>query len=121
MTLFEPFPDIVTPVDPFEDLVEQAEEFTRLSIQARFEAFHDANPWVYDRLVKMARQLHDLGRARIGIGMLFEVLRWQWQLQTHDPTSDFKLNNNYRSRYARRIMANEPDLVGIFETRSLHA
>ena len=30
---------------------------------------------------------------------------------------DFKLNNNYVSRYARLIMAQEADLEGVFETR----
>lgn len=89
------------------------------SIEQRFEAFHDANPWVYDELVRMAREAHRAGRERIGIAMLFEVLRWRWTLHTTDPSSKFKLNNSYRSRYARRIMGVEHDLAEIFDTREL--
>lgn len=91
------------------------------SIAEAFDRFHQANPWVYTELVRLARDLHTRGRKHIGIGMLFEVLRWNWQRTTTDPNSDFKLNNNYRSRYARLIMDTEPDLTNTFETRELKA
>jgi len=89
------------------------------SIESAFRAFHEVNPWVYTALVRLARDLHNRGRDRIGIGMLFEVLRWQHAIASTDQASDFKLNNNYRSRYARMIMRTEPDLDGIFELRRL--
>lgn len=89
------------------------------TIDARFEAFHAANPWVYDELVRLARGLVERGHRRIGIGMLFEVMRWSWYMHTSDPTSEWKLNNDYRSRYARLIMVTEDDLAGCFETRGL--
>jgi len=91
------------------------------SIDDRFALFHAANPWVYGHLVKLARDLHARGHRRIGIAMLFEVLRWSYLMSTDDPTSDFKLNNDYRSRYARKIMAEHADLADIFETRELKA
>jgi hypothetical protein len=53
--------------------------------------------------------------------MLYEVLRWQYFMTTTDPASDFKLNNNYRSRYARLIMVQEIELVDAFEIRELKA
>jgi hypothetical protein len=89
------------------------------TIAEAFDRFHSANPWVYDALVKLARDLRRRGRDRVGIGMLFEVLRWQWFMTTTDAASDFKLNNNYRSRYARLIMDREPDLADMFSTRIL--
>ncbi len=91
------------------------------TIEERFEAFHQSNPWVYRRLVELAHQLHRRGRKHLGIGMLWEVLRWSYFLETDDPTSDFKLNDHFRSRYARLIMDSERDLEGIFETRRLRA
>jgi hypothetical protein len=91
------------------------------SIQERFEAFHKANPWVYQALVTLARDLVSRGRNKLGIGMLWEVLRWQYFMQTVDPSSDFKLNDHYRSRYVRLISANVPELRGRFETRSLRS
>jgi hypothetical protein len=88
-------------------------------IEAAFWEFHAANPHVYDRLVHLTRQLADRGRRKIGIGMLFEVLRWH-HLSTVGDADGFKLNNNYRALYARLIMHHEPDLDGIFELRRLH-
>lgn len=87
-------------------------------IRDAFHRFHTENPHVYRHLVKLARRAKLRGANRIGIGMLFEVLRWQNILETGG--DDFKLNNNYRSYYARRIMELEPDLFGIFELRKLH-
>lgn len=87
-------------------------------LQADFERFHRDNPRVYEELVRLARQAVAGRRlARVGIGMLWEVLRWHFWLQTTDV--EFKLNNNHRSRYARLIMDSEPDLRGVFETRGL--
>ena len=89
-------------------------------IERAFWEFHAANPHVYDRLVHLTRDLMRRGRRKIGIGMLFEVLRWH-HLSTVGDADGFKLNNNYRSYYARLIMSIEPDLDGIFEIRRLHA
>lgn len=85
--------------------------------EAAFRAFHEANPHVYRALVELARTAKAQGAAEIGIGMLWEVLRWRLFFETTD--RNFKLNNNHRSRYARLIMAQEPDLAGIFEVREL--
>lgn len=86
----------------------------------RFQAFHEENPEIYGELVNLARSARARGRARLGIGHLFEVIRWQRMMRTNDPNGgDLKLNNNYRSRYARLLMEREPDLADLFETREL--
>lgn len=89
------------------------------TIQQKFEQFHAANPHVYANLKALALQLKAKGHGRGSIGMLFEVLRHQYQIQTAG--DDYKLNNNYRSRYARLLEKQEPSLVGFFETRELKA
>ena len=92
------------------------------SIQEAFEAFHVKHPEVYTGLVRLARQGIAANRSRLGIGQLFEVLRWSWRIAgLPDEDEAWKLNNNYRSRYARLIMEQEPDLDDIFETRELTA
>ncbi len=83
-----------------------------------FAEFHAQNPAVYARLVELAHAARRRGHQRIGIKMLFEVLRWERYLETVD-VSGFRLNNNWTSRYARLVMANEPTLAGMFETREL--
>lgn len=85
-----------------------------------FAEFHAENPHVYDALVALARQAKARGHRALGIGMLWEVLRWNRLFDTRRDAEGFKLNNNLRSRYAREIHAREPDLAGIFHLRDLH-
>lgn len=87
------------------------------TLERKFSDFDRKNPQVYKELVELALQAKHRGRRKIGIGMLFEVLRWNRFILTTDP--DFKLNNNYRSRYARKLMAEHRELEGIFEIRGL--
>lgn len=88
------------------------------SLDAKFWRFHKGHPEVYRQLVGMSREAVGAGRDRLAIGMLFEVIRWHRVIEP-DSTEEFKLNNNYRSRYARLIMEQEPDLDGVFATREL--
>lgn len=81
----------------------------------RFEEFHRENPAVYAELVRLARRWTSGGRDRVGVALLMEVARWNLALRTRG--GDFKINNNFKPLYARLIMAQEPDLAGIFETR----
>ena len=86
------------------------------SLEDQFYAFHAANPQVYAALRSLALSMRLRGVRRAGIGQLFEVLRWQYALQTNG--GDFKLNNNYRSFYAH-LLNREPELHDMFETRTL--
>ena len=87
------------------------------SIPERFKRFHSANPHVYDALVTLARQFRQRREdSKIGIGMLYEVLRWNYYMTT-DSEDDYKLSNDFRAFYARKIMAENPDLKGIFQTK----
>ena len=106
--LFEDPNDRIEPRDPDE------------SISRRFREFHERNPRVYRLLVQLARDAKQAGRIRIGIKMLWEVVRWNLSKDLpYDET--FKLPNDFHSRYARLIMAQEQDLDGIFEIRELRA
>lgn len=94
-------------------------ETPKVTIQMRFTRFHARNPIIYQTLVFLARKAKARGAARIGIGHLWEVMRWTLWIESGSRDS-YKMNNNFRSRYARLIMDSEPDLVGIFETRRIH-
>lgn len=85
-------------------------------IQEKFEAFHAENPGVYAELVKLALRVRGAGRARYGIATLFEVMRYRRDIQTSGDV--FKLNNNFRALYARKIMEENPELDGLFATRT---
>lgn len=87
------------------------------SIESQFRAFHKANPRVFAVLKRLSLAAVARGRRRLGIGALWEAMRWELSVQTD--ADDFKLNNNFRSRYARKLMDEVPELAGVFELREL--
>jgi hypothetical protein len=88
-----------------------------LSAQERFEDFHRRNPQIYRLICEYARRLKSAGRTRYSIKTIWAVLRWQSDVQTEG--EHFKLDDRHYSRYARMVMAREPDLEGFFNTREL--
>lgn len=83
-----------------------------------FREFDGRNPQVYAELVRLARGWAQRRGGTLGIGMLWEVMRWNLTLQMRTTTDEpFKLNNNHRSFYARKIMRHEHDLDGVFGIR----
>jgi hypothetical protein len=84
-----------------------------------FKAYHKANPHIYRELKKLAMQLLLAGRQHYSINSLFEALRWHRAIER--PQDDFKLNNIWRSWYARLLMLNEPKLRGFFFFRDSKA
>ncbi|MFG3656878.1 hypothetical protein [Streptomyces sp. NPDC047706] len=87
------------------------------SIQAQFETFHQLNPWVLRALEALTADYLQRGASRVGIGMLFEVLRWRYVTATEG--DEFRLNNNFRSRYVRLLIERHPEWVSAFEVRAL--
>lgn len=88
------------------------------SLEEEFRLFDDNNPHVYAALRDLALGLRRRGVRRYSIAGLFEVLRYEHALRTDDPASAYKLNNDYRSFYARELMRREPALAGFFELRT---
>jgi len=90
---------------------------TESKLEAQFQEFHKENPKVYLALRDRALQLKRRGWNHYGIKAIVEVVRFHRALETTDP--DFKLNNNYSSRYARILMEQEPELKNFFQIREL--
>ena len=84
-----------------------------------FAEFHARHPGVYDALARLAREWKAAGHDKGSVSLCWERLRWEYGVRGdgHGPA----LNNNHRSRYARLLMWNEPDLAGFFVTRTLHS
>jgi hypothetical protein len=95
--------------------------FETETIQEKFEKYHADNPDVYVLLVKLARQWVAAGHSKLGIKTLIERLRWEFHVTAVRDVDGFKINNNYAPYYARKIMAEYPELDGLFETRMLTA
>ena len=85
-------------------------------IDHKFAEFDRQHPEVYQHFCRLAKKAMSYGRERIGAKQIIEVIRWEVFLDHED--REFKINNNFTSRYARKFMKehNSPDL---FETRAL--
>lgn len=93
-------------------------DFTKPITRAeKFLQFHEANPQVFQMLEMLAAKLVARGRKKIGIGLLTEVLRWEYYMVTDDPNSEWKLNNNLRAYYARLLVEKHPEWESVFELR----
>lgn len=87
-----------------------------LTLEQRAEAFHEANPRVFDILARIALDTRTRGLRRWSIAGVFEIARWEFAIATRG--DEFRLNNSFRAWYARRLMESVPGLEGFFETRS---
>jgi len=92
-------------------------EQTNLSIQERFERFDEENPEVYREICGLADALLRSGRRHYSMDAILHVVRYHRHIRTTD--KDFVINNNYSSRYARKIMKEHPELEGLFQLREL--
>jgi len=102
--------------------VRRPESRPEATLEERWRAFHEANPYVLDAIRALAWQLKDAGRTRGSMALIFERLRWEYAIRARDParTDEFALNNSYRAFYAR-LLNQEPGLEGFFEVREQRA
>ncbi len=85
-----------------------------MTITEQAQAFDAANPHVYEKVVEIAKQIR-MKKTRYGIMAVFNRLRWISEFETVGDL--YKLNNNYTPWYARKVMAEHPDLRGLFQLR----
>jgi len=91
----------------------------RDTVQARFEAYHAAHPEVWQLFVQYATQAKLRGMAKYSATSIIERIRWHHHVDQGNEA--FKINNNYVSRYARKLVAEDPRFDGFFEMRELKA
>ena len=84
----------------------------------RFQAYDKRNPQVYQRFKQLALVLQAKGRKRVGAKLIMERIRWDTVVSGDD---SFKINNNYTSRYVRKLIEEMPVMRDLFATRELRA
>lgn len=89
-----------------------------LQLDAEVDRFIAENPYVWERFRLLACKLKNKGYDRWGAKSMWEVLRWELAVHAKTTGESYALNNNYTSRFARKLMEEE-DFAGFFETRSL--
>lgn len=96
---------------------------SRGTLQERYEEWRLSSHGkaVIAAVTEAALRLRRRGFAHYGIAALFEAARYTYALRVGPDAEGFKLNNNWRSRLARDLMAEYPELEGFFELRELRA
>lgn len=88
-----------------------------LTLEEKFKLFDAANPQVYRNLRSLCYRWRQQGHMKAGIDTFFGILRWQHAMSTTGDAEGYKLNNNLKSFYARKLME-EPGLAGMFDVRN---
>lgn len=93
------------------------------TLQQRFEQWLRTpnGQAVYAEVRDRALALRDAGVRHYGIAAIFEAARFDRRIRLGKDESGFRLNHNHRSRLARRLMADYPELADFFETRELRS
>ena len=83
----------------------------------RFRFHHNMNPQVYWLFFEKALIVLNSGRKRYSAWIIFNVIRWELNLQTVD--DDFKINNDFIALYTRLLIWHHPIFDGFFELRGM--
>lgn len=89
------------------------------TIEARFKLFHADNPHIYELLELHIEAKIANGAKRIGISQLVEEMRYDPDIKTRG--IDFKVNNDFRSRYSRLLIQRHPEWARVLGTRELRS
>ena len=90
------------------------------TLDERFAEYHAKNPAVFELFKKFAGMARDSGRTHFSAKAIMERVRWEICFASRD-RRNFKVNNNYTSRYARLLVSECPEFRGFFEMRELRA
>ena len=90
---------------------------TLTDIDLKFEDFHQDNPLVYDLFKRFALRAIRSGYKHFSAKTIIERIRWEAAVETKDP--NFKINNNFTSRYSRLFQKDFPQYSGFFRDRKL--
>ncbi len=79
--------------------------------------FDQNNPHVYSLFTRFAREVLGKGRGKFGIAAIWERMRWEMAFSTVDD-KPFKISNNHKAYYARKIMSEFKAFEGFFNIKA---
>lgn len=92
---------------------------TKPTIQEQFKAYHATHPNVYQLFLKYAYQLKAAGCTQYSSDAILHRIRWHHAVYDNNH-NEFKINNNFSSRYARMAIDDFPsEFTGFFKVRVL--
>lgn len=87
------------------------------AIDAAFREFDAQHPEVFDLFADYARRAKQAGHDHYSADAILHRIRWFHHIDRGN--REFKLNNNFTSRYARKLIEHDPEFAGFFELRVL--
>lgn len=76
--------------------------------------FDNENPEIYELFKKCAYKAQKAGHKKYSANGIFEYIRWKLIVEKKH---EYKMNNNYRAYYARKLMNEDDNFIGFFEIR----
>ena len=96
-----------------------------MTVEAKFDAFHAANPHVYKWFKQFAYELLKAGHTMLSSKMIVNRIRWEcaisttgsgWHVAARKP---FLIDDRFTAWYSRKFCADFPMLAGKFEQRTI--
>lgn len=92
------------------------------TIDDKFQAFHAANPEVFEKFREFAELLIFKNRGKMSGALIMERVRWEaltgrFRQGSTFTLEGFKIDNNFTALYVRKLVAEYPVFGGKFETR----
>lgn len=100
-------------------MTEQLSLPVKSTIQYAFEKFDDENPHIYDMIVRFTQDIQHSGRRKTSISLIIERIRWEVYTSTTTQDVDFKISNDFRSRYVRKLVEDHPEFREMFVMKEL--
>lgn len=97
-----------------------SEEQTGRSIDSSFRKFHKENPKVYNMFKEQVFRAMRKGRDKFSANAIINWIRWEVALQVKTE-DEYKINNNFSSRYARLFVEDNPEYSYMFNFRDLRS
>ena len=82
-----------------------------------FKKYHEENPHIWEAFKKYSFKAKERGIKNYSANGIFEIIRWHTAIEAKD--GKYKLGNNYRPDYARKMMEEFPEFEGFFRVREL--
>jgi hypothetical protein len=98
--------------------IQGSEIFSDLAphIVRAFWKYHEENPHIFVLFRRFALEARAAKKNHFSVYAITERIRWYLSVETQG--DEFKINNNYRSCYARLLITSDPIFDGFFSLRS---
>lgn len=96
------------------DYKKEFDDYCKTDVGRRVVQFDWNNKNIYKLFKSCAIKAKQAGHTKYSANGIFEFIRWNL---TVDKRGTFKMNNTYRSYYARKLMAEQKRFEGFFEIR----